>query len=294
MKLLICTQTVDARDTDLGFFIRWIETFAQNCEQVTIFCLHTGVYTLPSNVTVVKLGANRLSRVFGILSESMKYRHAYDTVFVHMNPEYVVVAGWLWRLLGKRIALWYMHKNVDFKLRIATFFVHDIFTASTESFRLKSKKVQVMGHGIDTELFTPDPHIVRGTYWLSVGRLYKSKRHDRAIQTAAAAGRDLRIVGDGPERASLERLAQSLHAKVTFVGGVPHSRIRDEFRRAGLFLHTSETGSLDKLLLEAIACGCPVQTFNPAFKKYEQVDAAYIREHHSLSRLIPRIIKALS
>jgi len=58
-------------------------------------------------------------------------------------------------------------------------------------------------------------------------------------------------------------------------------------------LHTSETGSLDKVVLEAIACGCPIKTNDPALKYLEQANPEYIREHHSLKNLIPAILKEL-
>ena len=112
-------------------------------------------------------------------------RHDYDVVFIHMNPEYTVLGGLFWRLWGKRTALWYTHKSVNLKLRIAAAFTNVIFTASKESFRLHSRKVRVIGHGIDTDFFSPDAHTARGEWILSVGRLMKSKRHDLAIRRAA-------------------------------------------------------------------------------------------------------------
>ena len=97
-----------------------------------------------------------------------------------MNPEYIVAAGVLWKILHKRIALWYTHKSVNLKLRIAAALANVVFTASKESFRLPTKKLRVVGHGIDTDFFFPDPAIKRGDWFLSAGRLMKSKRHDLA------------------------------------------------------------------------------------------------------------------
>ncbi|MSR70799.1 glycosyltransferase [Candidatus Kaiserbacteria bacterium] len=278
MKILICTQVFDPQHTNLGFFVRWVEEFKKHCEVEVI--------------TLERLGPGRLRRAWHLLRLAATLE--YDAVFVHMNPEYLVAAGWLWKLRGKKTALWYTHKSVDLKLRIAEKFADVIFTASKESFRLPSRKVHVMGHGIDTDFFTPDPTVVRGDWWLSAGRLNTSKRHDLAIRAAAEAHKALRIVGDGPERNNLEALAQELGASVTFLGGLDHMGVRDEFRRASLFLHMSETGSLDKMVLEALACGCPLSTRDPALQFLETKDASYVREHHSLQALIPRILKALA
>ncbi len=278
MKLLVCTQVVNKNDSDLGFFVRWLEEFKKHCEVEVISLADLG-------------SGGKLIRAWRLLRLARRLK--YDAVFVHMNPEYLVAAGWYWRLRGKKVALWYTHKSVDFKLRIAERFASIIFTASRESFRLSSKKVIVIGHGIDMTIFSPDPSVPRGDHWLSAGRLNKSKRHDLAIRMAAESGKELHIFGEGPEQDDLEALARELGVRVTFLGGLNHMQVRDEFRRAGLFLHMSETGSLDKMILEAIACGCPVITRDPALKYLETADSNYVREHHSLQNLIPRILKEL-
>lgn len=316
MRLLITTQALDRNDPVLGFFARWVEEFAKHCEQVTVICLRRGEYELPPNVRAFALGGGgKLSRAYNLIKGAYKFRNNYDAVFVHMNPEYLVAAGWLWRLLGKRTALWYTHKSVDFKLRLAALFADAVLTASRESFRLKSKKVSVMGHGIDTDFFAPDPGAARGGNWLSVGRLMPSKRHDLAIRAAKEASVPIRIAGSGSEQANLEALAGQLGVAAAFLGGIGQQELRDEYHRAAALIHTSETGSLDKVVLEALACGLPVVTtsrdlsgipvivaeatpgalaaaFDGAAPPADAVE--YVRRSHSLASLIPRILKQLS
>lgn len=306
MKLLICTQAVDQNDPVLGFFVRWIAEFAKRCKSVDVICLRAGQYTLPANVHVHSLGkkfgqpasdmiyhiTSRVRYAWRFLTLVWRLRHEYDAVFVHMNPEYLIAAGWLWRLKRKKTALWYTHKAVNLRLRIAAFFTDVILTASPESFRLKTSKLRVMGHGIDTDFFTPDPRAPRGDWWLSVGRLSKSKRHDLAIREAAAAGKELRIAGDGPERTNLEVLAKELGAHVTFLGPLAQAQLRERYRTAALLIHRSETGSLDKVVLEAAACGLAVDTTDPALKALP-LSVAYVREHHSLHSLISCILQEI-
>lgn len=159
MRLLVCTQTVDRNDPVLGFFHSWLLEFGKQCEKVVVICLKEGEHSLPSTVEVYSLGkekgALRLVRWMRALVFIVVLRKKYDAVFVHMNPEYIVLGGPLWRLWGKRVVLWYVHRSVTLRLRIATLFANAIATASKKSFRLKSKKIKILGHGIDTDLFLP-------------------------------------------------------------------------------------------------------------------------------------------
>jgi glycosyltransferase involved in cell wall biosynthesis len=315
MKLLICTQKVDRNDPTLGFFHRWIEEFSAHCDKVIVVCLEKGAYALPHNVEVISLGKEEgTSRfVWGIkfLRIIVQKRHEYDGVFVHMNPEYVLLGSLFWRAWGKKIVLWYTHKQVNVKLRLATLLTNKVATASKESFRINSKKKIVLGHGIDTDFFLPDTTVVRGNWILSVGRLMPSKRHDLAIEAAARAGRKLHIVGEGPERKNLESLAQKFHANVHFLGGLTQAQLRDEYRKAAFLIHTSETGSMDKIPLEALATDVAVITTSDVYRDFpvhtvaatpeaimevlghtrESYDrVSIIRGNHSLQNLIPRLL----
>ena len=324
MRLLIVTQTVDSEDPLLGFFHRWIEEFAKHVERVEVICLKEGHHILPTNVRIHSLGKERGARgratyALRFLSLAWRLRHDYDAVFVHMNPEYVVLAGPLWRLLNKPIALWYTHKTVNLKLRIAVFFAHTVLTASAESFRLRTKKVRILGHGIDTNFFSPNLGVMRGSTVLSAGRLSPIKRHDLVIRAAKHFPNEVRIAGDGPEMQNLKNLAESLSlsSSVRFLGPQTQKELREEYRRAGVFVHASETGSLDKVVLEALACGLPVITTSPALKQLPVTvvsptpDAiakevlnirqtnteslvTYVREHHSLQFLIPSILAVIA
>ena len=208
MKLLVLTQKIDINDDVLGFFHGWVAEFAKHCDQVTVICLYKGEYDLPANVKVLSLGKEKFSNCYiAKLLYCLKFykhiwqeRNNYDSVFVHMNQIYVVLGGLFWRVWRKKISLWYTHKKVSLSLRIAEKFVDNIFTASKESFRLESKKVKVMGHGIDTEIFKPLENKTENKVFkiLTVGRISPIKDIKtliRAVSELRITNYELQIVG---------------------------------------------------------------------------------------------------
>lgn len=277
MKLLIITQKMDKDDPILGFFHRWVIEFSKNCEKVIVICLEKGEYELPNNVEVHSLGKERKTKSYKLkaLFRFYKYiyqqRKNYDAVFVHMNPEYVVLGGLFWRLWRKKIGLWYVHKSVDFKLRLAEKFTHLIFTASRESFRLPSKKVHVIGHGIDVERYKiQDTRYKEGERLnvLTVGRLAPSKGIETILHAISQLdiSYQLTIVGAPTTRKEIKyeqkirQLSENLGIaeKVIFKGAILPQEIPELLAGTDVFVSASTTGSIDKAVLEALAARVPV------------------------------------
>ncbi len=284
MRLLICTQAVDQRDSVLGFFHGWILGFAKRCDTVTIICLREGKHDLPNNVEVVALySKHRVLRALEVLWHSAVRAQRYDAVFVHMNPEYADVAGWLWRLTGKRVVLWYTHKATPFTLRFAVPFVHAVVTASKESFRLASSKVIVTGHGIDTERDIParKPSEDGTVRLMTTGRITETKRVDVVIGAFLELKRrgmhaTLKIYGEpvsARDRVYEERMRLRLkeageYPGVIFVGSVPHAELPNRRAEADYLLHASETGSLDKNVLDAAVSGVVPISSSEAYEDF--------------------------
>ena len=286
MRLLIITQKVDINDDNLGFFHRWVEEFAKRFKNVIVVCLQKGDYNLPENVKVLSLGKERGESKIKYLFNFYKYiwqeRKNYDAVFIHMNPEYAVLGGLFWKLWNKKIGLWYTHKAINSKLRIAEKLVDKIFTASKESFRLNSKKIIVIGHGIDTERFKPSAINYQQSDKLkiiSAGRIAPIKNYEVLIEVAEILRNknfnfEIKLAGQPilkKDKFYLKKLKETieekkLNDKIIFVGSVPHKNIADFYRKGDLFVNFSDTGSVDKTVLEAMSCGLKTLTSNEAFK----------------------------
>ena len=156
MKLLILTQKVDTNDDNLSFFHNWIAAFAGQCERVSVICLYEGAHELPAHVRVYSLGkeqrVSRLRYIWNFYRYIIALRHEYDAVLVHMNPEYLILGGALWKFWKKRVGLWYTHKSKRL-LRPALFFADLVLSGSVDSFPIPTKKLAVTAHGIDTDHF---------------------------------------------------------------------------------------------------------------------------------------------
>jgi teichuronic acid biosynthesis glycosyltransferase TuaC len=111
---------------------------------------------------------------------------------------------------------------------------------------------------------------------LAVGRLVPIKGHAALLHAcararAATAGRprpEVVILGDGPERPRLLRLAAALEVPLRLVGTVPRAEVADWLRAADLFAHPSgrlangRTEGAPIAAREALAVGIPVVVTN--------------------------------
>ncbi len=280
MKLLIITQVIDKDHPILAFFHCWVEVFAKEYESIEVICLQAGEFDFPSNVTVHSLGkesggGNKIKYLWRFYRLLWQLHHRYDDVFVHMNQIYVILGGLYWRLIGKRIGLWYTHGSAPLTLRIASLLTHHIFSASRDSFLLGGsyidRKIIVAGHGIDTNLFRPGD-TNKDIDLLTVGRLSPSKNLELLLMVLKKLQTDtevrLTMIGspalasDQEYVAKLKKQAESLAVAdlIDWVGAVPNEELPNYLGRAKVFVHSSRTGSLDKALLEPLAMGVPVVT----------------------------------
>lgn len=294
-NLLIITQKVDKNDQLLGFFIEWLKGFSTHFGKITVLCLEKGEFDLPNNIKVISLGKDRhLPKILWLIN-FYKYicgnRKDYDAVFVHMNPVWMVLGGWCWGLLHKKRFLWYTSGGVTTKLKLAEKFADTIFTASSESFRLPSKKVIVTGHGIDTDLFRPNKELKNNNdqlKMLSVGRIAPVKNYGTLIEAAKILKNQgvyfsITIIGEAPLNndndyalsIKEEIRKYNLGGNFNFVGKIGHRELPKYYQSHDLFIHLSKTGSLDKAILEAMACGMTVLSSSDSAKAFLSTEMVF-------------------
>jgi glycosyltransferase involved in cell wall biosynthesis len=154
-----------------------------------------------------------------------------------------------------------------------------IVTSTPEGFRIPSDKVRIIGQGIDTDLFVPSPLPAGNATIVAVGRVSRRKSVALMVETLAwlktHAPRHpfmLRFVGPTLTRddeAYAGEIKALVHARglthaVAFDGPQPMGALPGIYSSAFAHLNLGETGSLDKAILESLACGRPTVTSNPA------------------------------
>lgn len=161
------------------------------------------------------------------------------------------------------------------------FDVGDLFTYNSQATKQKvlvlgapAEKLVKLPMGIDFEKITFTPrHLESGqcVNILSVGRLVEMKGRQYALKAIASLVKKFQnisytIVGDGPLRASLEKLVEQLGISkwVHLVGWVDDEKLDELYKSSHIFLHPSVTASDGNMegqgvvLLEAQGYGLPI------------------------------------
>lgn len=301
MKVLFCTQTMDTEDTAMSFFHGWVKEFAPAYEKVTVFCLYKGVVVPLENVNIFSLGKEkyknrrlqRLIYAMRLLYFSYRQKNEYDVVFVHMNQEYILVSGLLWKMLRKPICLWYNHYAGSFLTDVAVLLCDKVCYTSRFSYTAKYRKAVQMPVGVDTVKFTPISSVQREPRsFLFLGRIAPSKRLDMFINALVAvlkSGHECSGSVYGPAISEADhaylRMCQQIvngHAmtdKIYFHNGVSADKTPHLYASHSIFVNCSQSGMYDKTLFEAAASGCVVIAASEDFRKLAGDDHSFDIRH---------------
>ncbi len=308
MKLLIITQAVDSEDPVLGFFVRWIEEFAKHCEHVEVICLKLGRSDLPKNVRVHSLGkekgVSKAGYVFNFYRHVWRLRNDYDSVFVHMNQEYVLLGGFVWKFFGKKVAMWRNHYAGSFLTRIAMMLSDKIFCTSKYSFTAQSKKTVLMPVGIDTELFKKIENKKIENSILFLARMSPAKKPELIIEalnilrkdgvsfTANFYGNPLPV--DIPYAESLKEKVKEYQLSdcVSFEKGIPNRQAPAIYNAHEIFINPSPSGMYDKTIFEAMASESLILTSNLNLKG--QIDDMFLFAENDTEDLARQLKNLLS
>ncbi len=274
--IIMITQRADPADPNVGFVADWIQALQK----------HAPVRVIEYRAPRGPIGPIGLIRLLLRLVPHSR------GVFAHMCPEYAIVAAPIAHFFGKPVLLWYTHKSVTWQLKVAAWLVDKIFTASHKSCRIRNKNVEVVGHGIAVNIQYPISNIKlsveESLRLLAAGRVSPVKDFETPIR-ALAELRDRGVVATltiagGPYLETdkmygqrLRALAYSLQVAplIQFEGAKRYDRMGAIYADHDVLIHTSRTGSMDKVVLEALAHGVPVVSSSEAFADLLPVAAQF-------------------
>lgn len=288
MKLILFTQRVDSKDTNLGFFTQWLKIISQYCDVLIVVCWsYSGEYISDNTKIIVIKNKNKLFRALEIYFHFFRFRNEYDKIFVHMLPEIVALLLPIKLVFKKKIYLWYTHKTISNWVIIAEKIASKIFSASTESFSLKTDKLNVFGHGIVVDGSVNEKKEIKKI--VTLGRISRVKSLEtliKAVKNLIESGTDVEYDIIGPcfyedDKVYLDELKalvrnSNLQEKIRFLPAVDFQTVDSVLKNYSIFIHQCR-GGLDKAPLEAMAVGLLVFSSNKSVaENLKEIDQVFV------------------
>ena len=226
----------------------------------------------------------------GALAHCARYRPDH-LISIHLN--FGPVAHWAKRVFGIPYTVVAhgidVHERLSYPKRAALRCAHQIIAVSSwtrqrvlEIDGIDPMRIAVLPNTVDQARFTVaakparlaerynlhvDEKVILTVARLNSGECYKG--YDRIMQAlpeiqAVCGPVRFLLVGDGDDRARLEKMAGNLgltHA-VTFAGFVPDNELVEHYRLADVFAMPSTGEGFGIVFIEAMACGTPVLAGN--------------------------------
>ncbi len=151
------------------------------------------------------------------------------------------------------------------RIVVPSYYLRDILT---KHYRVKPDKIAVVYNSVDLkdiEETAAGRRQKHGRQVIAVGRMVRHKRVEgtiAALNKLAGQFPDaaLALVGDGPEKESLEKLAEKLGSKqrIKFYGNVDRHKTLQLLQESDIFVLNSIYEGLPHTVIEAMACSVPV------------------------------------
>ena len=274
-NILYLNLSVDDKDVSLGFASTWVEQFTNNFDNIDIITLNkSNKDNQHGNVKVYGISNDeKLSKFKKFLKlkntiKSLTKSKNYSFCFSHMSPLLLVMT----KIYGNNQkfpkVLWYTHprpKEMSKRLiLILSLLICDrIVTASNSSFPYRSKKVKVIGHGIDYDLFFNERKKILNKEFIILSRITKSKNIELAIDgflNSKFHENSINIIGESVTKEDIEykyflKDKYSEFKNVIFKGKIQHKKLPDILKNYSYHINASSSGYYDKAVLETLSAG---------------------------------------
>lgn len=180
-------------------------------------------------------------------------------------PSVFTPHGWSWLVGGYLAPLYRLFERIMLPVTTAVVAVSAEERSEGQAvFGSRGARIQVIPNGVDVSRFRPDGPLAERTAHplvVSVGRLCHQRAPDVAVAALAlmrTPAARLRLVGDGADRAAVEKQVQALGltGRAELAGYRPDPA--PDLRAADVVIVPSRYDGMALILLEAMACGAAI------------------------------------
>ena len=190
----------------------------------------------------------------GMAARSYALRHGlpYTTAYHTRFPEYVKARTGLPLSVTYRFLRWF-HGRAEAIMVPTEVVRRDLVAAG-----FASSKVVLWSRGVDLDIFKPGAameHDLAKPIFLCVGRVAVEKNLEAFLDLDLPGTKW--VAGDGPALPALKAKYPAVH----FTGVLDQRQLATWYNAADVFVFPSRTATFGLVLLEAMACGCPVAAY---------------------------------
>lgn len=229
------------------------------------------------------------------------FRISFRINYLHTSPKQL-------KIDSKRNPIydWLLKQRKILILKINTHVITNSSTMSkliTKSYKIKKNKISVLPYLLEKSKNNCKPLDEREFNICIVGRLSLSKGHKNLLYAFNECIKTypklkLLIVGDGPEKNTLQKLTKSLEQKshVAFLGNIPNSDIGEIFSKCFVSISASKSEAFGIVNIESLREGTPVICTNTEGTKDIIVNGKNgfivdLTKKNDLSKTISKIFK---
>ena len=183
---------------------------------------------------------------------ALRHRLPYTTAYHTRFPEYVRARTGLPLGFTYRFLRWF-HGRAE-AVMVPTEVVRRDLVANG----FPASRVVLWSRGVDLDIFKPGPampHDLARPIFLCVGRVAVEKNIEAFLRLDLPGSKW--VAGDGPALAKLK----AEFPDVRFTGVLGQAELATLYNAADVFVFPSRTDTFGLVLLEALACGCPVAAY---------------------------------
>lgn len=285
--LFLFNLEVDSQSRVLAAGLDWIIAFSEHCHKVIVFSTHVGEYKLPNNVTVIELSGPGFLGKFRWFKNSTRALFMYlrtdgeKIVFHHMSQYTVIFPGIFLRIFGARQGLWYAHAAKGITLYLAEKISNKTFTSAKGAFPIFSKKLTLLGQGVDTSKFSlafQENNDSKREGIFSLGRINSVKNLEKLLETIPVKHvKRIEFMGrleDKNYKLMIENLAKTKKLNLVINDSKPYNEIPLYLTKWSYYYCGTNT-AVDKAAIEAAACGCIIISKNKNVLNLTGMDSIY-------------------